>query len=106
VGRLLERSTSNAIPEAETPLEEDLFDVLTILFVAPLAALRARDAIRAALGDTNCEYIIAFLAFVRTAHYWTETHPEIEIEEDMRAVMASNEELMRLLLRVPSSLTS
>ena len=105
VARLLERVTSNAIPEADTRFEQDLFDVLTLVFLAPLAAIRARDAIRAALGDTNFEYIIAFLAFIRTAHYWTETHPEIEIEEDMRALMASNELLARLLLQTPSSAT-
>lgn len=104
VERLLARTTSNAMPEADTPFEYDLFDVLTILFLTPLAALRGREAVRKAVGDSNFEYLIAFLAFIRTAHYWTETHPEIEIEEDIRALMASNEQLARLLLRTPSSI--
>ena len=27
--------------------------------------------------------LIAFLAFIRTTHHWTETHPELEYELDM-----------------------
>ena len=34
-----------AIPEPETQLERDLFDALTVLFVAPRRAARARSAI-------------------------------------------------------------
>ena len=87
-----------AIPAPETPLESDLFDVLTILFLAPLGSGRARHAVQAAIGAENLEILIAFLAFIRTAHFWTETHPDLECEPDMIKLMAQNEELARLLL--------
>ena len=87
-----------AIPTPETPLESDLFDVLTILFLAPLGSGRARHAVRAAIGAENLEFLIAFLAFIRTAHFWTETHPDLDCEPDMIQLMAQNEELARLLL--------
>jgi hypothetical protein len=93
---------SSQMPETNTPLEHDLFDALTIVFLAPLAKPRARDAVRAAVGETNSEYLIAFLAFVRSAHYWTETHPEIECEPDVLRLMESHEELAKLLLALPT----
>ena len=36
-----------------------------------------------AFGGANLEMLIAFLAFIRTTHHWTETHPELEYELDM-----------------------
>jgi hypothetical protein len=75
VSRLLDHPVPEEIPASATPFEYELFDVLTILFLAPLASGRAREAIRAAVGETNFEYLIAYLAFIRAAHYWTETHP-------------------------------
>lgn len=40
----------------------------------------------------------AFLAFVRTAHFWTETHPGLEFEPDMLALMHDQAELEGILL--------
>jgi len=50
------------------------------------------------VGETNFEYLIAYLAFIRAAHYWTETHPDIKYEPDMLQLMERHEELARLLL--------
>jgi hypothetical protein len=86
------------MPGAETPLESDLFDALTIMFVAPQRAERARHAIVAAMGGMRFELMTAFLAFVRTAHYWTETHPSLEFEADMIAIMNQHPELASLML--------
>jgi signal transduction histidine kinase/CheY-like chemotaxis protein len=86
------------IPEPETPLERDLFDALTILFVAPRRASRARSALTTALGEATYEILTAFLAFVRTAHYWTETHPTLAYEADMISVMRRHPDLARLML--------
>ena len=86
------------VPDLESPLEGALFDALTIMFVAPQRAERARNAITAAVGEMNFELLTAFLAFVRTAHYWTETHPMLAYEADMVAVMQKHPELARLVL--------
>ncbi len=51
-----------------------------------------------AFGESRFEILTAFLAFVRTAHYWTETHPTLAYETDMLAVMAKHGELARLLI--------
>jgi signal transduction histidine kinase len=87
-----------AIPEPEAELETALFDALTILFIWPREAQRARLAIAHAVGEPTFEILTAFLAFVRTAHYWTETHPTLAYESDMVALMQNHPELARLML--------
>jgi hypothetical protein len=54
-----------------------------------------------ALGARRFEFLVGLLAFVRTAHYWTMTHPEVETEEDMRELLEQHDELARLLLQDP-----
>ena len=67
------------IPAPRTELESDLFDALTIIFLEPRLSERARNAVRRAFGEQAFETLAAYLAFIRTAHYWTETHPELSI---------------------------
>jgi signal transduction histidine kinase len=87
-----------AIPEPEAETEGALFDALTIMFVDPRGAERARLAIAHAVGESTFEILTAFLAFVRTAHYWTETHPTLGYEADMVAMMRDHPVLARLML--------
>jgi signal transduction histidine kinase len=96
--RLRESEPTTEMPAAETQREADLFDVLTLIFLEPRQSLPARGAVDRAFGDTNLETLIAFLAFIRTAHYWTETHPELEYEPDMSLLMKEHGLLAQLLL--------
>jgi PAS domain S-box-containing protein len=96
--RLENHRLSIEMPPSETQLEGDLFDALTIMFVQPRHSKRARLAIACTFGESRFEILTAFLAFVRTAHFWTETHPTLKYEPDMCAVMAEHDELARLLL--------
>lgn len=86
------------IPAPRTQAESDLFDALTVMFVEPRRSARARDAVRRAVGAAKFEILTAYLAFVRTAHYWTETHPDLAYETDMAAVIERRPDLARLLL--------
>jgi signal transduction histidine kinase len=94
----LERTSLDRMPEPRTEGEADLFDALTVMFLAPRAAARARAAVRAAVGDATFELLVAYLAFVRTAHYWTEMHPELTYEPDMAEILRGHGELAALLL--------
>jgi two-component sensor histidine kinase len=85
------------IPDPGSRLEGDLFDALSVLFVVPGEGTSARSAIRNALGDTRLEFLIALLAFIRTEHYWSETHPELDDEPDVAALMRAIPELAALL---------
>lgn len=88
----------DALPDAGTELECDLFDALTIMFVAPVKSRLARACVRRVTGDATFELLVAFLAFVRTAHYWTEMHPELAFEADMVAMLSEHRALAELLL--------
>jgi hypothetical protein len=96
--RLERASFGGRLPEPRTESETDLFNALTIMFVWPRDAAHARRAVRAAVGDATFEILVAYLAFIRTAHYWTEMHPELTYEPDMAEIMRGYVELKDLLL--------
>lgn len=86
------------IPAPCTREEQDLFDALTVMFLIPACSAQARAAVKHAVGEKKLEYLLAFLAFVRHAHYWTETHPQLDYEADMIMLMAQRQDLARRLL--------
>ena len=102
LARALERlervSLGDRFPEPRTECETDLFDALTVMFLSPRDAAHARAAVRAAVGGATFELLVAYLAFIRTAHYWTEMHPELTYEPDMADIMRGNGVLADLLL--------
>jgi len=85
-------------PLPETSYDDDLLTACTVLFVQPARAGRAKRALRIALGGEKFELLVAFLTFIRAAHYWTLMHPELAPEDDMKALLREHEELARLLL--------
>jgi two-component system sensor histidine kinase UhpB len=55
------------------------------------------------LGPVRLQYLLLFLAFVRAAHYWTETHPEITLEEDINKLLATHQALADCILNDPEA---
>lgn len=98
LARLNARPAVAPIPAPRTEFEDDLFDALTAIFLVPLVSGRAREAVRTAVGDANLELLIAFLTFIRAAHYWTETHHGIDYEADILTLMELHPELRDLLV--------
>lgn len=92
-----------AWPEPETPAEWALLSASTLLFAEPARAERARRSLGRALGGRSFEYLVGLLAFIRAAHYWTVTHPEIELEDDLLDLLQRNEDLRRALLEDPQA---
>ena len=68
------------------------------MFVEPARSERARRALMRAIGSRRFEFFSGCLAFIRTAHYWTVLHPEIESEDDMLSLLRDQKELAKLLL--------
>ena len=85
-------------PAPETSYDDDLLTSATVLFLQPARASRAKRALRIALGGEKFELLIGFLTFVRSAHYWTLMHPELELEDDVKQLLHEHEELARMLL--------
>jgi two-component sensor histidine kinase len=96
--RIEARAGRTGLPAAGSEAEADLFDAFSVIFLRPLAAGRELRAVRGLVGAMTAEQLLALLAFVRAAHYWTETHPDIAFEADMVVVMQRHKELSRLLL--------
>jgi hypothetical protein len=88
-------------PAPETEMEEAIFVLSALIFVGPSQSDRAGQILRQVLGGRRFEYLLALLAFIRTAHYWTVVHPGLEIEDDMRELMSEHKELASLLLEDP-----
>jgi two-component sensor histidine kinase len=84
-------------PSAETSHDDDLFTAATMLFLQPARARRAKRALRIALGGEKFEMLMGLLTFIRSAHYWTLMHPELVLEDDLKALLRQHEELAQLL---------
>ena len=88
-------------PAPGSEIEDQLFALCTLAFVNPMQSGRALNVLRHALGGKRFEYVLALLAFIRTAHFWTVVHPGIEMEDDVKQLMDKHQELAALLLQEP-----
>jgi two-component sensor histidine kinase len=84
-------------PSPETSYDDDLLTSATVLFLQPGRADRAKRALRTALGGEKFELLVAFLTFIRSAHYWTLMHPELALEDDLKELLREPEQLAQLL---------
>ncbi|MCC5635119.1 PAS domain S-box protein [Nostoc sp. CHAB 5844] len=88
-------------PSPDTALETAIFACATHVFLQTPDAPRAMVALRQMLGSARLELINVFLAFVRMAHYWTQTHLELRFEDDINHLLATHETLAVCLLNDP-----
>jgi hypothetical protein len=93
-------------PSHDSEIEDAMFAACAVIFVQPAKSERARSALQRALGTKRLEYLLALLAFIRTAHFWTVVHPGLQIEDDVRELMSENKELAVLLLQDPDAVGS
>jgi signal transduction histidine kinase len=99
-------STPRAIerwPSAGSRLEDEIFACAAVMFIEPARSNSAQHAIVRTLGERAYELLSGCLAFIRTAHYWTMLHPEMESEDDMLELMRTHTELAQLLLEDPEA---
>ena len=89
-------------PGSET--EDQLFALCTLIFVNPTQSERALNAVRQALGGKRFGIVLALLAFIRTAHFWTLVDPDIAMEDDVKELLNGHKELATLLLQEPEPL--
>jgi signal transduction histidine kinase len=91
-------STLDHWPEPGSRTEDEIFACAAVMFIEPARSDAARRALVHTLGMRDYELFSGCLTFIRTAHYWTMLHPEIESEEDMLELLRGHQELARLLL--------
>ena len=89
------------MPLPDTQIEDAIFVLSAHVFLKTSDYLPCLDALARLLGPVRLQYLLLFLAFVRAAHYWTETHPEIEFEDDINKLLATHEALADCILNDP-----
>jgi PAS domain S-box-containing protein len=92
-------------PEPDSALEEAILACATHVFLQTPDAPRCLDALMRAFGESGFEYMMAFLAFIRTEHYWASVHTELQIEEDVQRLLATYETLAECVLNGPEDET-
>ena len=93
-------------PESGTELEESLFACATHAFLQTPQMPRCLHALGTVLDSVTFEHLMVFLAFVRTAHYWTKLHCELGFEDDIKRLLAIHQELADCVLNDPESASS
>lgn len=91
--RIHRRAAEEPVAVAGSQDEWDLFDALTVCFVAPAQAAKARDAIRRRVGAADFEALMIVLSAARSAQQWTELHSETPPDARIRAFMDDYPEL-------------
>jgi PAS domain S-box-containing protein len=61
-------------------------------------APRALRALKCVFDKKTLEYAKLLLAFIRIAHYWTEIHPELVLEDDINQLLATHEAIAACVL--------
>jgi PAS domain S-box-containing protein len=91
-------------PEPDSPQEQAIFACAAHVFLKTPEAPRALHALKCVLDAKTLEYTKLFLAFIRTAHYWTEIHPELILEDDINQLLATHEAISACVLADPAAL--
>src|ERR1700733_6243447 len=91
------------IPMADTQMEDAIFVLAAHVFLKASDYLLCLDALARLLGPARLQYLLLLLAFVRAAHYWAETHPEIAFEQDINELLATHEALADCILNDPEA---
>ena len=89
------------MPLADTERENAIFVLAGHVFLKTSDYLLCLEGLARLFGPARLQYLLLFLAFVRAAHYWTETHPELALEDDITKLLATHEALAECILNDP-----
>jgi PAS domain S-box-containing protein len=91
-------------PEPNSEQERAIFACAAHVFLRTQDASRALHALKCVFDGKTLEYTKLLLAFIRTAHYWTEIHPELVLEDDINQLLATHEAIAACVLADPAEL--
>jgi PAS domain S-box-containing protein len=84
--------------EPDSAQERAIFACAAHVFLGTSDASRALHALKCVLDGKTLEYTKLLLAFIRTAHYWTEIHPELGLDDDINKLLAAHEAIAACVL--------
>lgn len=91
------------IPVSGSEIEKAVFAFAGHVFLQTPDAERCQHELERLFGPIDFQNLAVFLAFVRTAHYWTEIHQELEFEDDINHLLATHQELAHCILNDPEA---
>jgi signal transduction histidine kinase len=86
-----------APPPADTPLETAIFVCATHVFLQTSDAGRCLKKLQLTFSEAEFQYLLVFLAFVRTAHFWTKVQTGLQLEDDMNKLLTTHAKLSEAL---------
>jgi len=97
-------SIVDALHEPETRLEEAIFACATHIFLQTPQQSSCWQALRHAFGEVMFQHLLVLLTFVRTAHFWTKVHPELNLEDDVNQLLEDHDALAECIHYDPEAL--
>ena len=94
------------MPESESFAEEAIFACAAHLFLQTPEANRCLESLRRTLGSTKFQHLLVFITFVRTAHFWTKVHPNLQVEPDIAELLSVHDGLAQCVLQDPEANSS
>ena len=96
-------SAFTEIPACDSEIETAVFAFAGHVFLQTGDAERCQQELERLFGPLDFQNLALFLAFVRTAHYWTKIHQELEFEDDINHVLATHQALADCILNDPEA---
>jgi PAS domain S-box-containing protein len=88
-------------PAPGSELENAVFAFAGHIFLQTPDAERCQRELKRLFGPVGFQNLALFLAFVRTAHYWTKIHHDIAFEDDINHLLAAHQALAECILNDP-----
>ncbi|MEP0915145.1 PAS domain S-box protein [Leptolyngbya sp. GB1-A1] len=77
-------SLLNVVSQLNSVLEESLLDCSIFIALNTDEADHCRRELCRFLGTENYQYLVTFIAYIKTCHEWMEAHPDVRYETDKR----------------------
>ena len=89
-------------PDQKSELSETIFFAAAVAFAMPQEHRPLLEELERVLGARRFHYLTLFLGFIRFAHYWTESHPRLRVEDDIEHLLDEQRELAEWVMTYTS----
>ena len=80
-------------PNPKSDLADAILFAAAVVFIMPQEHKPLLAELERVLGLRRYNYLMLFLGFIRFAHFWTESHPRLRVEDDVEHLLAEQRAL-------------
>ena len=92
-------------PAAGGDLERSILSCTVPVFLGHSDQERCQQELRRTLGAVRSNHLLVLLAFIHSAHFWAETHPDLAFEPDVERLLDDHPALAEWLRAYPTVVT-